>query len=105
MLEPAREGAGVVLATRKFPDTLVAGALFRADSWANILKKILSDYRMGRPNLPLDAITPEAAVHARDRPGFEPVAGVFRALSDRNPGCKKKCGHTMSTNVPQLLSW
>lgn len=61
---------------------VLAGALYRAKSWASILTMLLSQYRIHHPELSLNEVTSEAACHARGRLGFEPVAAVFRRLSE-----------------------
>ena len=60
---------------------ILAGVLYRAESLADILTKLLSQYRQHLPGLPLDAVTPEAACKARARLGYEPVAAVYHHLA------------------------
>jgi len=51
--------------------------LFRSLSIVNVLKMFLQHLRALRPFLPLSAVTPEAACHARERLGVEPMRLFF----------------------------
>jgi hypothetical protein len=53
--------------------------LFRSASIANVLKMLLQQFRLGFPSLSLNAITPEAVIHARARLGVEPLRIFFEA--------------------------
>lgn len=57
--------------------------LYRSLSIVNVVKKLLHQYRVEFPRLPLNAITPEAACHARARLGVEPMRVLFETQAAR----------------------
>lgn len=62
---------------------VLALMLYRSISIANVLKMLLHQFRSKFPCLPLNAINPEAACHARARLGVEPMRIFFEAQADR----------------------
>lgn len=61
---------------------VLAGVFYRVESLASILKRVLSQYRLHHRDLSLRAVTPEAACKARARLGYEPMAAIFRCLTE-----------------------
>ena len=61
--------------------------LYRSESIAAILGRLVAGLRGRVPNLPLDVVGDDAVAHARRRLGFEPLRRLFEGLGkDADPG-------------------